>query len=116
VQPLLLPLPDDQEGKIVGEAWWVDHFGNVQTNIGPDDLALIGLSPGDVVTVKVGASIHLVQWARVYSDVDDGDLLVHVDSAGLLALAARSGRADERLNLAEGSAVTLGATISPTVG
>jgi S-adenosylmethionine hydrolase len=36
VTPLLLPLPEVGEGKVDGEAWWVDTFGNVQTIIGAD--------------------------------------------------------------------------------
>ena len=90
-----------------GEAWWVDHFGNVQTNIGPDDLAQIGLSPGTVVTVKVGSTLHSVPWVTSYGDAAEGEQLLHVDSAGLIALAVRGGRADEVLNVAAGVPVTL---------
>lgn len=46
VSPLLLPLAEAENGTVKGEAWWVDHFGNVQTNIGPDDLAEVGIRPG----------------------------------------------------------------------
>ena len=41
--PLLLPLPEREGGAVRGEAWWVDTFGNVQTNVSPEDLADIGL-------------------------------------------------------------------------
>jgi S-adenosylmethionine hydrolase len=115
VQPLLLPLPDTLGSTVVGEAWWVDGYGNVQTNIGPDDLAPLGLLPGTTLTVKVGATLHSIPWAVAYSDVGPGELLVHVDSAGLIAIACRAGRADERLNLHPGIAVTLaGRGSSPT--
>ena len=39
--PLLLPLVKHGEGVVDGEVWWVDRFGNAQTNVAPDDLALI---------------------------------------------------------------------------
>jgi S-adenosylmethionine hydrolase len=107
VRPLLLPLPEVAGTTVSGEAWWVDHFGNVQTNIGPDDLAAIGLAQGEVVTVKVGATLHSIPWVSVYSDVASGEPLIHVDSAGLVAIAVREGRADRELNLADGVAVTL---------
>jgi len=116
VQPLLLPLPDTQGRLVTGEAWWVDRFGNVQTNIGPDDLAAVGLAPGSVLTVKVGATLHTIPWAATYSDVDPGEALVHVDSAGLIAIAIREGAADEELNLAAGVAVTLAGTGSTSAG
>jgi S-adenosylmethionine hydrolase len=110
VQPLLLPLPEIDGGLVVGEAWWVDRFGNVETNIGPDDLAAIGLAPGATVTMKVGASLHSVRWVASYSEVESGETLIHVDSAGLIAIAVRDGAADDELNLAAGMAVTLAGT------
>ena len=36
--PLLLPLAEVGEGSVRGLVWWVDGFGNAQTNVGPDDL------------------------------------------------------------------------------
>jgi S-adenosylmethionine hydrolase len=41
--PLLLPLPEREGGVVRGEAWWVDTFGNVQTNVSAEDLTEIGL-------------------------------------------------------------------------
>jgi S-adenosylmethionine hydrolase len=116
VQPLLLPLPEIDGGLVAGEAWWVDRFGNVETNIGPDDLAAIGLAPGATVTMKVGASLHSVPWVANYSEVESGETLIHVDSAGLIAIAVRDGAADDELNLAAGMAVTLAGTGSTTAG
>jgi S-adenosylmethionine hydrolase len=116
VQPLLLPLPEIDGGLVAGEAWWVDRFGNVETNISPDDLAAIGLGPGATVTMKVGASLHSVLWVANYSEVEPGETLIHVDSAGLIAIAVRDGAADEELNLATGMAVTLAGTGSTTAG
>jgi hypothetical protein len=107
VQPLLLPLPETEGNVVTGEAWWVDRFGNVETNIGPDDLRAVGLAPGAVLTVRVGASVHSIPWAGAYSDVEPGELLIHVDSAGLIAIAVRDGSADQRLNLSSGVSVTL---------
>jgi S-adenosylmethionine hydrolase len=116
VQPLLLPLPEIEGRLITGEAWWVDRFGNVQTNIGPDDLAAIGLAPGSILTLKVGASLDSIPWVAAYSDVDPGEALVHVDSAGLIAIAVRDGAADQELNLSGGVAVILAGTGSTSAG
>lgn len=94
----------------------MDAFGNVQTNIGPEDLRAVGLSPGDMVTVKVGSTLHTLPWAAAYGDVAPGEPLIHVDSVGLLAIAVREGRADEELNLAEGMAISLAGRRSSTAG
>jgi S-adenosyl-L-methionine hydrolase (adenosine-forming) len=107
VMPLLLPLPESETGRVVGEVWWVDRYGNCQTNIGPDVMAEIGASPGDEITVRVGASTYESSWVAAYGDVADGEILVHVDSSGLMAVAVRGGSAAEDLNLADGVAVTL---------
>lgn len=112
--PMLLPLTEAKGSSVSGEAWWVDTYGNVQTNIGPDDLGGLGLGPGETVTVKVGSTIHSVPWVTSYGEVDEGETLIHVDSVGLLAFAVRGGRADEELNLSEGVAVTVTASRSAT--
>jgi S-adenosylmethionine hydrolase len=114
IVPLLLPLTETSGSMITGEAWWVDAFGNVQTNIGPEDVAGLGINPGDTVTVKVGSTMHALPWVSSYGDVAEGESLIHVDSVGLLAVAVRGGRADEELNLAEGVAVSLAARRSAT--
>ena len=38
VTPLLLPLVEHGEGRVSGEVWWIDGYGNAQTNVSPDDL------------------------------------------------------------------------------
>jgi S-adenosyl-L-methionine hydrolase (adenosine-forming) len=114
IVPLLLPLTETEGSVVSGEAWWVDTYGNVQTNVAPDDLGRLGVAPGDTVTVKVGSVLNSVPWVSSYGDVAEGETLIHVDSVGLLALAVRGGRADEELNLAEGVAVSLAARRSAT--
>ena len=111
--PLMLPLAEVEGGMVVGEAWWVDGFGNVQTNIAPTDLQMLGHSPGDVVAVKVGASIHNLPWVVSYAEVEEGESLLHVDSAGMVAVAVRGRQASDVLGIGEGVAVTmLGRTAS----
>lgn len=103
--PLLLPLVDDADGALRGEAWWIDGFGNVQTNIGPDDLQGLGLVAGETVEVVVGGTTYPLTWARAFGEVEPGEGLVFVDSYGLVALAVREGRAEEDFGLTEGMAV-----------
>lgn len=116
VRPLLLPLPKVEGSTVSGEAWWVDHFGNVQTNIGPDELAAVGVLPGTVITLRIGATIHSIPWVGAYADVASGEPLIHVDSAGLIAVAVREGRADDLLSLANGVMVTLAGRGLPPTG
>jgi S-adenosylmethionine hydrolase len=111
VSPLLLPLPETENGTVTGEAWWIDTYGNVQTNISPADLAAVGLRPGTVATVKIGLRVLQIPWVVAYGEVGEGDPLLHVDSSGLIALAVRSGRAEVEMGLSEGTSVSVvGAT------
>ena len=115
VTPLLLPLPEVTPGRVSGEAWWVDTYGNVQTNISPDDLQTAGLENHPQLLVRLGASTHRIKRGAAYAEVGKGELLIHVDSAGLVAIAMREGRACDDLNLAEGMSVVIERTATPTI-
>jgi S-adenosyl-L-methionine hydrolase (adenosine-forming) len=107
VSPLLLPLPEVEDGVVKGKFWWIDHFGNAQTNVGPDELAALGLGPGEQVSVSVGASKRTVKWVTSYGEVEEGEPLLHVDSAGLMAVAINGGNAAQQLRLAADIAVLM---------
>lgn len=107
VTPLLLPLPELSTDRVSGEAWWVDTFGNVQTNIAPHDLEAAGLDDCPELSVRIGASAYRIPVAGAYAEVERGELLIHVDSAGLMALAMREGRACDRLSLADRMSVVM---------
>ncbi len=107
VTPLLLPLPEVGPGTVTGMAWWVDRFGNTQTNVSPEELVLAGITDAATVTLQVGASEYEVPWVSTYGEVDEGELLLHVDGSGLIAFAVRGGSAAEVLRLSEGQKVTL---------
>ena len=108
VTPLMLPLVETRgDRELVGEVLWVDHFGNAQTNVTPDDLAALGLSPGDEVVLSIGATEFQLVWAPAYGSVAMGEGLLHVDSYGQMAVAVREGRADEAYQLSAEVALTL---------
>lgn len=109
VTPLLLPLPEAKDGSVNGTCWWVDGYGNAETNVGPDDLAEVGLAPGAEVQVHIGATSHEILWANTFGDVASGQPLLHVDSAGLIAIAVNGGSAADGLRLASGVSVVFSA-------
>ncbi len=109
VTPMLLPLSEVSDGLVKGQCWWIDQFGNAQTNVGPDELGEVGLEPGSAVSVRVGATTHTIPWRSNYSDAGVGEPLLHVDSAGLIAVAVNGGSASEDLNLSDGVVVTFSA-------
>ena len=108
ITPLLLPLVDHTADKVSGEVFWIDAFGNAQTNVTPEDLQLVGIHPGSSVAVRIGTVEHDMAWVAAYGDATDA--VVHVDSYGLIAIAVPGGRADVAFNLSEGLSVGFGAS------
>ncbi len=104
--PMMLPLPRVEPPLVVGEAWWIDVYGNVETNVSPEDLELAGLAPGSDLEVVIGHTAHASKWIATYGELAVGGLGVHVDSAGLISLAVRGGGADVELSVTTGMAVT----------
>ena len=102
ITPLLLPLVEVDAAGLRGEIWWLDKFGNAQSNISPADLEDLGIKPGDEVRVVVGSIEHHLPWVATYGDVEPGKALLHTDSYGLVAIAAREGNAGADLNLSTG--------------
>lgn len=98
--PMLLPLAEHQADGLMAAAWWTDRFGNVQTNASPDDLMMMGLREGDTISVKVGSRTRALRWVGTYGDAAPGQLVVHVDSYGMIALAVVEGSAAEELEIA----------------
>jgi S-adenosylmethionine hydrolase len=112
--PGLVSLPElRDDGAIVGEVWWVDRFGNCQLNIDPDELAARGAGPGARVEVHVKDEIRAARWVRTYADAKPSELVLLVDSYGLLSLAYDRESAATTLGLRASSGVTLVPEVSP---
>ena len=90
--------------RVEAEVLWVDRFGNVQLNVGPDDLAHLG----DPLRLLVVAESRTVRRAATYAAVPAGEVGVVVDSYGLVSLAQDRRSCAAELSLEPGSAVTLG--------
>jgi len=79
--------------KDLGEVIYVDHFGNVVTGLRASAFGR------NRVLLANGARIP---YARVYSEVPQGQLFWYENSLGLVELAANSASAQEKLGIAPG--------------
>jgi S-adenosylmethionine hydrolase len=96
---LSLPRPKLGPNRLAGEVVFVDHFGNLITNI-----------PGKALTRFAGseacirAAGHAVpRLVHSYADVAPGDLAALVSSAGTLEIAVNQGSAANRLQAGVGT-------------
>jgi hypothetical protein len=104
LRPGILPLSEATPDGIKAEVLWVDRFGNVQLNVDPDDVALLG----DRMRVRFGESgVRTAGVVTTYGDLKAGQLGAIVDSYGLVSLAFDRMSAASELRLGAGDGVTL---------
>ena len=100
--PMRLSLPDPlQEGRqLRGQVIYVDHFGNLVTNLPGDAFphADVSISIGDARIRGVAVS---------YAAAARGSLVAVVNSWDLIEIAVRDGSARDRLGAAVGAAVSV---------
>ncbi|MGZ4688794.1 MAG: SAM hydrolase/SAM-dependent halogenase family protein [Acidimicrobiia bacterium] len=105
--PGLVSLPTEEDGAIVGEVWWVDRFGNCQLNIDPAELQLLGVEVGGSLELRFGGQARMARWVATYADAKPSELVMLVDSYGLVSLALDRRSAAEELGLHGGSGITV---------
>jgi S-adenosylmethionine hydrolase len=108
--PGVVPLSRLEADVLLCEVLWVDHFGNCQLNVGPDELA--ELAEADTrVRVSVGdlsdPTVRVAAVADAFADVPGGAVGLVVDSYGMLALALDRRSAAEELGIAAGDQVRI---------
>jgi S-adenosylmethionine hydrolase len=104
---LELPSPRIDQREVVAHAIHQDAFGNATLDLGASMLSAGPLSPGGRFEVRAPDGHFDAVWARTFSDVERGDVLLFEDSSGALALAVSGGSAAGLMNLARDSEVRL---------
>ena len=94
-------------GRIEGSVVVVDHFGNLALDLGRRDLEAAGVAVGDPLEVRAGGRAHPATVGDTFASVAAGELVVHEDSFGSLAVAVNQGRAADRLGAGAGDPVEI---------
>jgi S-adenosyl-L-methionine hydrolase (adenosine-forming) len=107
--PLLLPLAGmrPEGGELRAQVLWVDRFGNAQLNVSPEELKEIGVVEGGTVEVSSDGMTRDLRWVSTYGDAEEGEVVLLVDSYGLVSVACNRRRAVDMVNLGPGAGVTL---------
>lgn len=109
--PGTIPLPRDEADVLICEVLWVDHFGNAQLNVGPDELPT---EWGTQIQLRVsspldpsGAVVRTAVRAVSFAELAGGAIGLVLDSYGMFAVAMDQRSAADELQLAAGDQVTL---------
>lgn len=105
--PGILPVAREDGDDLLAEVMWVDHFGNCQLNLDPDDLD----GWGDVLQAQVGsdagAEWRLLRRVENFSAIGDGQIGLIIDSYGVLTIALDRRSAAAELGTTSGTEVRL---------
>ena len=101
--PGLLPVIAIEGETLVTEALWIDQYGNVQLNVGPDDLQ----QWGDPFTLILGDRRETIHRRSAYRHINTGEVGAVIDSQGLISLAINGGSAAAQLELATGTEIRI---------
>jgi hypothetical protein len=95
-----LPVAQVRDSALVAHVRYVDRFGNLQLNVGHEEVAQTGLRLGRAATVEPGdGTAHPVHYVRTFADAVPDELLLYEDAQRRLALAVNHGDAAQRLGL-----------------
>jgi S-adenosylmethionine hydrolase len=109
LRPGVLPVGGREGDMVIGEVLWVDHFGNLQLNLDPDDLDGIE----GALMMRSGDETRRLERVSTYDEIPPGTIGMLTDSYGLLSLAVARGSAAEELRMGETDVVQLSATGEP---
>jgi S-adenosylmethionine hydrolase len=101
-----MPSPTLEAGRLIGQVIYVDHFGNLITNISRAAYANMAAGP---VRIMVGKQ-EVTQRVQTYGEAPPGTLVALISSAELLEIAIAGGNAAERLDARVGSLVSIDKT------
>lgn len=95
-----LPRPLVAQGSVTTRVAGIDRFGNVALHASGADLSAADLAPGEKLRIVLPEGEARATLARVFGDVPEGDLLLHIDSHGMAAIAANGASAAQLLDVA----------------
>ena len=104
---LELPTPTIDENEVLAHAIHQDAFGNAILDLDASMLSAGPLRPGERLEIRAPDGRFEALWARTFSDVEPGDLLLYEDSSGALALAVSGGNAAGLLDLKMDSEISM---------
>tara|TARA_B100000959_G_scaffold241607_1_gene263599 strand:- start:4626 stop:5480 length:855 start_codon:yes stop_codon:yes gene_type:complete len=99
--PAIIPVSYIDEGTLHAEVLWIDQYGNIQLNIGFEDL------PEGQLQVKIEEQIHSVDRVTTFDQIPESGFGLIVDSSGLIEIAALRSSAAKELRTSTGDSIQI---------
>ena len=104
--PGVVPIASEESHPVHGdglrcEVTGVDHYGNCQLNIGPEDVQHFN----GVLTLVMGVVVRSAKVVTHFAEIGQGAIGAVVDSYGMVALSVDRGSAAQELRLSAGDVV-----------
>ena len=84
---------------MIAPVLYADRFGNVALSLPASGAEHGSLTRGNTLEVRAPDGRFEAVWLRAFAEAGRGDLLLHEDSSGRMALAVNGGSAEGLLNL-----------------
>jgi len=94
-----------EHGGLEGQILYVDHFGNVVSNISSGDLGTVR-GPIERLNVHVGP-LRVGHLHSTFADVDPGQVVAIIGSTGMIEIAINQGNAAAHLHAAPGTIIVV---------
>ncbi len=103
LRPGLIPLTREEDGAVLAEVLWVDHFGNCQLNVDPDEVEALG----GRIHLRWADVVRTAERAPTYAGIAAGQIGLVVDSYGMLSVCMGIRSAADELSLTVGTQIAL---------
>lgn len=100
-----IPKPKTADNTIKGAVLRIDRFGNLITNVTPQDVPAL-VAPDGKFTIRVGSG-EISKVVQTFAQGGAGEAIAYIGSSGYLEIAVNKGNAARELAAARGAEVTI---------
>ena len=105
--PATMPITRQEGDLLYAEVLWTDHYGNLQLNVDPEEIAELG----NRIELRFDGRARTGVRHGTYAEVARGEVGLVVDSYGLVSIAVDRQSAADELSLGTGDEIVL---LAPT--
>ncbi len=91
------------EGMII----YIDHFGNIMSNISRELIEKVGIRLGDTINVLLGSRGFKCPYVRSFSNVPEGEVACYINSWGYFEIGINKSSAAELLKVETGEKIKI---------